>query len=193
MKSARCLGVLLLALLVGGCAGLPMPRRDADCVTIGPYGSICLLPPENLPATRARHLVSINRNGQSNTFLGRLRIGNDALRLAGASLFGAHLFTITWNGRAIVSRPQGRDMHPRMIIAMLQVALANPALLKPHLYGMELKITRRDGTELRRLLERGHLVARIEIHGSRPAAAQFDIQVPPVKLELHLEPLRESP
>ncbi|MDN5869328.1 MAG: DUF3261 domain-containing protein [Nitrococcus sp.] len=193
MTSRRCLGLLCLTLLMAGCASVRMPPKGSDCVRIGPSGLICLLAPAQLPAIDARHMVTVRRAEQSDTFLGRLRIDREALRLAGTSLFGAHLFTITWDGRRLVSAPADSKMRPRLMLAMLQVALADPGILEPHLYELELEVGHRRGAEARLLLEHGRLVTRIEIRGRQPAEATFDMKVPPAGLTLHLQPLTETP
>jgi len=191
MKSARLLLPLLLAVLAAGCASVPMPYPS--CVAIGPAGSACPLPPRDLPAVSARHVVTINHDGQSQTFLGRLHVDNDALRLAGASLFGTHLFTITWDGTHIASRPPSRKLHPKLMVVMLEMAMADPAALRPRLHGLVLKVDDSGDGEVRTLHERGHLVARIERHGQPLAAARLTIAIPPAGLRIRLDPVPEAP
>lgn len=179
--------LLLIALLGAGCASVPAPR--SDCVPIGPSGQICPLPPAALPAVSASHIVTVTRDGQSHTFLGRLHIDHDALRLAGASLFGTHLFTVSWDGHGIVSQPANSKLHPELMVAMLEVALADPAVLRSHLHGLTLEIDSHGDGEVRKLYERGRLVAHIEKHGSPLAVARLTMRIPPVGLTLHLTPV----
>lgn len=187
MKSIRFLLPLLLVLLVAGCASVPMPRPD--CVAIGPAGSMCPLPPQALPAVSARHVVTVTHDGQSHTFLGRLHIDHDALRLAGASLFGTHLFTIIWDGHDIRSQPPQSKMHPELMVVMLEVALADPDVLRPRLHGMVLKVEGQGDHEKRELFEHGHLVARVEKRGAALADAHMVMTIPPAKLTLKLAPV----
>lgn len=181
------------AALLAACAGLPQAPDDPNCVAIGRGGWICPLPPAALAPVDARHLVTVSHQGQADTFLGRLRIDDKALRLAGASLFGTHLFSITWDGRTLTTEPASGTMHPRLMLVMLQVALADPAQMRPQLRGLELATSRHSGVEVRTLSLDGHPVARIERRGERPRAATFDIRVPRAKLHLHLKPLTETP
>jgi len=187
---ARLLAGLLLCLACAGCASLP--PLPSTCVKIGPAGAVCPLPPSALPKVEASHLVTVTHQGQSHTFLGRLGIDDKTLRLAGASLFGTHLFTITWDGQAVTSQPPEPNMHPKLMVAMLEVALADPAVLRSRLHGMTLTLERNNGVETRELVEHGHLVAHIERRGETLAAARLSIRIPPADLTLQLKPLTKG-
>jgi hypothetical protein len=187
MKILRFLPALLLALLGAGCASVP--ATGPGCVAIGPSGAVCPLPPGALPAVSARHLVTVTQDGQTHTFLGRLQIDAANLRLAGASLFGTHLFTITWDGQHITSAPPQAQLRPQLMVVMLEVALADPAALRPRLHGLVLKVEDHDGTEVRQLFARGRLVARVERHGAALADAHLVMTIPPARLTLRLAPL----
>ncbi len=186
----RLLGCLSLVLACAGCASLP--PLAPDCVRIGPAGAICPLPPADMPQVQASHLVTVTHKQEKHTFLGRLRINHEALRLAGASLFGTHLFTITWDGKAIVSEPPEPSMHPDMIVVMLEAALADPQTLRPRLHGIDLEVSHVDGHEIRQLSEHGHPVARIERHGGKLADAHLSITIPPAQLQLELAPMNSG-
>jgi hypothetical protein len=186
----RLLIGLALVVALAGCARLP--PLPADCVTLGPAGAICPLPPSALPAVSARHVVTVRQGKEAHTFLGRLRIDPEALRLAGASLFGTHLFTITWDGKNIVSAPPEPTMHPKLVVAMLQVALADPDRLRPRLHGLVLDVAHHGDREIRQLHERGRLVARIERRGVPLDRAHLTITIPPANLHLDLKPLPAS-
>ncbi len=180
----------LLIFFFAGCASLP---RGPGCVKIGPAGAICLLSPAALPQVEARHIVTVEHDGEQDTFLGRLRIDPAALRLAGNSLFGTHLFTIAWDGRTIDTQPRREKMHPDLIVAMLQASLANPGQLRPHLYGMELTVKHDgDGSEVRELYERGHLVARIRKGDGPLTRARLSITIPPAHTHIRLDPLEKE-
>lgn len=187
----RLVACLLLVLTCAGCTSLP--TLPPDCVKIGPAGAFCPLPPSALPAVTANHLVTVTHEGEEHTFLGRLHVDDKALRLAGSSLFGTHLFTITWDGRTIGSEPPEPKMHPDLIVAMLEASLADPARLRPRLHGMELTVEQKDGAEIRELHEHGHLVAHIERRGASLAEADLSIHLPPAHLTLVLKPLKKTP
>lgn len=179
--------ITALALLCSGCATLP---SGPGCVKIGPAGAACLLAPAALPALQAQHIVSVSHDGKQDTFLGRLSVDAQALRLAGASMFGTHLFTITWDGATIVAQPANAKLRPELILAMLEFALADPELLRPRLHGLTLKTYQPvDGNASREVFEHGRLVARIEIGAGPLADAHIRISVPPAHLTLNLAPL----
>lgn len=182
--------IVSLVLLCVGCATLP---TGPGCVQIGPSGAACLLAPAALPNVQAQHIVSVSHDGKQDTFLGRLSIDASALRLAGASMFGTHLFTITWDGVTISAEPKNAKLRADLIVAMLQAALVDPALLRPRLHGITLQLSRAgDGGERRELFEHGHLVARIDISGAPLAKAHLRIEVPPAHLTLDLAPLTDT-
>jgi hypothetical protein len=186
----RLLMCVALLVALAGCARLP--PLPPDCVTLGPAGAICPLPPSALPTISARHLVTVRQGKETHTFLGRLRVDPKALRLAGASLFGTHLFTITWDGKHIASTPPEPAMHPKLVVAMLQVALADPDRLRPRLHGLMLDVEDHGDREIRQLYERGRLVARIEQRGAPMDRAHLTITIPPAHLHLGLKPLPAS-
>ena len=67
----------------------------------------------------ATHIVSIHHDGRTNTFMGSLQIDAQALRLAGFSLFGTTLFTLTYDGHHVVQLPGKPAMHADLLFAML--------------------------------------------------------------------------
>ncbi|HET7570702.1 MAG TPA: DUF3261 domain-containing protein [Gammaproteobacteria bacterium] len=176
---------LFMATLLTGCATLPPP----GCVRLGPNSHFCLLPPTALPQVSAAHLVTIRRNGERQTFMGHLQIDDQALRLAASSLFGAGLFTITWDGHSVTSGPQEARVHPDLIVAMLELAIADPATLRPRLHNLALKLSHRG--EQRNLYAGGRLVAHI-VTGSQPlSAAHIVMTIPPAHMTLVLKPVSE--
>lgn len=181
----------LLLLLLAGCASLP---DGPGCVRVGPYGAACLLPPAALPAVQAQHVVTVHHDGRTDTFLGRLGIDATRLRLAGASLFGTHLFTLRWDGTRIdMDTPPDKTVHPELIVAMLQAAIADPEVLRPRLHGIELAVEHLpDGGERRELREHGRVVARVYKEAGPLAAASLRIEMPPAHMELRLQPVTES-
>lgn len=178
--------LLLLIPLIGGCVTMP---QLPGCVKIGPFGQACPLPPAALPAADARHIVSVTHAGDRQTFMGRLQIDANTLRLAGFSLFGTHLFTITYDGHDIVSQPQRPELHADLIVVMLEAALADPAALRPRLHGLTLKVSRTGKGETRDLLEHGHLVAHIERSKGPLAEARVVMHIVPADTVLVLRPI----
>ncbi len=183
----HCLALLLLAALLTGCASLP---RGPGCVKIGPFGGACLLPPAALPAVRASHIVNIVHEEQKDTFLGQLRVDHQTMRLAASSLFGTHLFTIDWDGHRVSVQPPREGLRPKLITAMLEAAIADPARLRPQLHGIELAVSKHaDGSEVRELREHGRLVARIQRSSGGLDQAYLSIDIAPAKLHLELKPM----
>ncbi|HET8551984.1 MAG TPA: DUF3261 domain-containing protein [Gammaproteobacteria bacterium] len=177
--------MLFAATLLAGCATLP----PAGCVRLGPDNHFCLLPPAALPQVSAAHLVTIRRNGKRQTFMGRLQINHQALRLAASSLFGAGLFTITWDGHSVTSAPQDARVHPDLIVAMLELAIADPVALRPRLHNLTLKLSH--DSEQRDLYAHGRLVADVVTGPKPPAKAYIVMTIPPAHMTLVLRPLKE--
>jgi len=186
MKSPRWCGALLLTTLLAACASLP---KSGDCVDFGGGGGLCLLPPSALPAVEAAHLVQFDHADQHESFIGHLHIDAASQRLAALSLFGSHLFTIAWDGHAVGGTNADAKLRPALLVAMLQLAVADPERLRTHLHGFTLTEQSQAGYSLRELSRHGRLAVRIERHGATLATATLDISVPRAKLELHLKPL----
>lgn len=185
MKLRRLLPpALLLSLVLGACATLPPP----GCVRLGP-GAVCLLAPAALPAVEASHVVTLTRDGKRETFMGRLAIDAHMLRLAGASLFGTGLFEISYDGHSIQARPPKAKAHADLMLALLEIAIAQPDALRDRLHGLALKTSRRGKTEQRELYAHGHLVARIERDTGPLAQARIRIDIPPANTVLDMLPL----
>ncbi len=183
----RYLPTMVLCLILAGCASLP---RGPGCVRMGPAGAMCLLAPAALPAVQAHQMVKIARADTTDTFIGSLHVDGAFVRLAGASLFGVHLFTIDWDGHDVAMHPPQAHMHPALIVAMLQLAIASPANLRPRLHGLTLEVTHAaDGSEVRDVLERGRLIAHIVRSPGPLARARLSIAVPPARLRLDIKPL----
>lgn len=182
--------LVLLIAFAAACASLP---KGPGCVQIGPRGAACLLPPAALPPVQAQHVVTVEHDGRKDAFLGQLGIDGQALRLAGASLFGTHLFSITWDGQAISVVPPREAMRPELILAMLQLALAPPERLRPQLHGLDLVVSdEADGGQSRELYQHGRLVAHIHKTAGPLAQAALSISIPPADMNLDLEPM-ETP
>lgn len=183
------LALLPLALNLGGCATAPLLP---GCIRLGPDGQFCPLPPAALPAGNATHIVSVNRPGKRQVFIGRLRIDNQALRLAASSLFGAGLFTMTYDGNTISSKPEALDLHPDLVVVMLEVAIADPVALRPRLHNLTLKVRPSGHGEVRELYTHGHLVAHIERSGAQLSKASLVIRILPARTTLVMRPMGGS-
>lgn len=179
------LSLLALPLLLAGCATLSPPP---GCVRLGP-GAMCLLAPAALPPVNDTHLVTVTRDGKRDTFMGRLAIDAHTLRLAGASLFGTGLFDISYDGRTIDAQPPQAKAHADLMLAMLEITLADPAALRSHLYDLTLEVSKHGNNEVRELFTHGHLVAHIERSSGPLAKARIRIEIPPAKTSLDMLPL----
>jgi hypothetical protein len=156
------------------------------CTRFGRSGQMCLLPPAALPQLDAVHLVSVTREGKTDTFLGQLHIDPKALRLAGSSLFGTGLFTLSYDGRQVHVEPETKDLPADELVVMLELALVDPEQLRPRLH--DLTLTVQDGAqgEVREIAEGGHLIAHIERGPGPLAEAVVNIEVPPLKLSVKM-------
>ncbi|HET7921529.1 MAG TPA: DUF3261 domain-containing protein [Gammaproteobacteria bacterium] len=188
MRAFRILLLLPTVWLIGCASAPPAP----GCMPLGRAGHICLLPPAQLPAVDATHLVSIERDGHNRTFLGRLEINAQQLQLAGSSLFGTGLFTLRYDGHAISSQPDNPSLHADTLVAMLELTLADPDVLQSRLHGLTLKVSSRNHGEVRELFEGSHLITHIEKSGATPAQQHISIAIPPIKLVVRMTPLAPS-
>ncbi len=186
MIHRTCLLILPMIALVAGCASAPaMP----DCTPVGRSGYVCLLAPEALPAVRATHMVNIRRDGHEDVFLGQLQINADTLRLAGTSLFGTNLFMVVYDGHTITSEAPQTDIRPKMLVVMLELSVADPAILKSRLHHLTINVNTDNHGQVRELFEHDRLIARIEISNAPLADAQIDIQIPSENLSVRMTPV----
>ncbi|MDE2091759.1 MAG: DUF3261 domain-containing protein [Gammaproteobacteria bacterium] len=137
----------------------------------------------------ATHIVNIHRDGHEEIFLGQLQIDNHALRLAGTSLFGINLFNIEYDGQTIKSQPPHMKFHPDMLVVMLELTLANPAVLKNRLHNLTLKVSPGEHGQVRELYELGHLIARIERSDAPLTEAHIKIEISPDHLSIEMTPI----
>ncbi|MFI4967103.1 MAG: DUF3261 domain-containing protein [Gammaproteobacteria bacterium] len=184
MKKLALLGVLLLT----GCATPLLP----DCTRFGRDGQVCLLPPASLPALDATHLVTVTRDGQPDIFLGQLHIDDQSLRLAGSSLFGTGLFTLSYDGHVITSEPANPGLHTDTLVVMLELALVDPALLKPQLHDLDMDVTTDAHGETRDISEHGHLIVHIERSAGPLTQAKLKIDIPPLKVSVDMKPMPQE-
>lgn len=182
--------LVALLLLLAGCATPLLP----DCTRIGRDGQVCLLPPAALPKLDAVHLVTVTRDGQSDTFMGQLHIDDQALRLAGSSLFGTGLFALSYDGHTIQAQPDNPRLRADTLVVMLELALADPQLLKPRLHGLDLAVSQDAGGERRDVSEDGHAIVHIQRGPGALPEASLHIDILPLKVSVNMKPLgKQSP
>lgn len=179
------LTISLSVLLLTGCATLP---PAPGCTQLG-RGQFCLLPPAALPAVEASHLVTIIHDSQRDTFVGLLHIDAQHLRLAGFSLFGTNLFDLDYDGQHIVLQPQSQTWDAERLLAVLELALADPVRLRPALHDTMLTVQLIGEVQVRELWQHGRLIAHIEISGAPLAAARVQITIPSADLTVLLTPM----
>lgn len=189
MNAAR---LLLLGMLVASLAGCATTPLGPGCRRFGRDGQLCLLPPASLPPVEGSHLIKVVHDGQEDAFTGLLHIDAHDLRLAGFSLFGTSLFNIEYDGETVKSVPAQASLKPDMLVAMLELAIADPALLQARLHGLTLKVSSVDGMRIREVSEGARLIAHIEESGTPLAEATIRIQIPPLKVSVVMTPMADA-
>ena len=169
--------------LLAGCVTPLLP----GCTRFGRDGQVCLLPPAALPPLDAVHLVSVTREGHTDTFLGQLHIDALSLHLAGSSLFGTGLFTLGYDGSRVTVQPQGSQLPADRLVVMLELALLPPDVLRPRLHELDLEVGQdAAGDEVRDISEHGHLIVHIRRGPGPLAEAPLQMDVPPLKLSVKM-------
>jgi hypothetical protein len=179
------LWVVLCLSLLAGCVTPLLP----DCTRFGRSGQFCPLPPAALPAVDAGHLVSVTRDGHTDSFMGQLHIDAQALRLAGSSLFGTGLFLMQYDGQKLSVQPELPQLPADKLLVMLELALADPQDIGPRLHDLELNVSHVDGKEVRELAEHGHLIARVVRDDKPLSQTTLSIEIPPLNLTVTMRPL----
>ena len=177
--------LLLLILALPACATPLLP----DCTRFGRDGQVCLLPPSALPKLDATHLVTVTREGQPNNFLGQLHIDDQVLRLAGSSLFGTGLFDVSYDGKTLKAEPDDPQLHADTLVVMLELALADPAEIKPRLHGLDMTVNSTGAGETRDISERGQPIVHIERSAGPLAQATLKIEIPPLQVSVKMDPM----
>ena len=176
---------LLLLLPLAACV---TPLRP-DCARLGREGQVCLLPPSALPRLDATHLVTVTREGHLDSFLGQLHIDDQALRLAGSSLFGTGLFTLSYDGKTLKAEPDSPELHADTLVVMLELALADPAEIRPRLHDLDLTVGSTATGEVRDISERGHPIVHIERSAGPLTQARLKVEIPPLQVSVKMDPL----
>lgn len=190
MNPARLLPVALLPLLLAACA---TPLLGPECTRFGRDGQLCLLPPAALPAVEGSHMVKVVHDGREDAFMGVLHIDARDLRLAGFSLFGTSLFETDFDGSRATSVPAAGALQPDMLVAMLELAIADPKRLQDRLHGLTLTTDSAGGVETREVYEGSLLIAHIERRGASLEGADIRIDIPPAKVSVEMSPLDAAP
>jgi len=176
----------LILLFMAGCAGVP----PVNCVALGRGSHVCLLPPAQLPALDGAHMITVDHNGKRQMFIGQLHIDSHVIRLAGSSLFGPSLFTVSYDGDNLHSEPVDGRQRADLLIAVLEMVAASQRTLQPALQGLTLtQTTATDGKRLREFFERGHLVVRIEMSAAPLTQAVIRFDIPSANLSVLMQPL----
>lgn len=191
-------GLMLLALL-SACAGHHMgkdtlhqtPARNKICPQLDDNIAVCLLDPANLPQGTARHVVSLQYADKDRTFIGILTINQGMLRLRGLSPMGLKLFDLQYNGHSIqLHAPDNALPKPALLIALLQLMLAEPALLKKTLPESLQLNTRAIENGVKRVLRAGNeKIIIITTHGDTALTANYAVAVPALNMKLKLQTL----
>ncbi|MGH8280653.1 MAG: DUF3261 domain-containing protein [Gammaproteobacteria bacterium] len=183
-------GLMLVMAFVAGCASVP----PLNCVAFGRGGQFCLLPPADLPALDGARMVTIEHDGKKQMFIGQLHIDARVIRLAGSSLFGPSLFTVSYDGHALHSAPAQVKQRADLLIAMLELVTADKQDLQMALRGLTLtETTTADGGHVRELFEHTQRVAQIEISAGSLAQATIHFDIPPAHLSVLMQPLDSKP
>jgi hypothetical protein len=182
--------IAFTALFMTACASLPPPK----CVAFGHGGQVCLLPPSQLPTIDGFHMVTIDQGGKRQTFIGQLHIDTHVIRLAGSSLFGTSLFTVSYDGQTLHSESMIGSQHADLLIAILELVAANKQALEPELHGLTLTVdTHSDGSQVRELFEHSRLIAHMEIGGGSLKQAIIRFDIPPAHISVLMRPLASQP
>jgi hypothetical protein len=189
MRHPNPLPLCALLLLLAGCTSVP---PGPGCERFGRGGQVCLLPPSALPALDGSRLVTVTHDGQAQSFMGLLHIDDQNLRLVGLSLLGTGIFSLVYDGHDVTAEPMDSDLHPERLVVMLELAVADPAVLQPRLKGLELKTGEKDDLETRDVYERGELIAHIERTQGSLTDATLSITIPLLKLSVLMKPMPAS-
>lgn len=179
----RLLGCMLL-LLGAGCAG--MPPGALECADFGSGSAFCLLPPAALRPIRLTHLVQISRPDGEQSFISRLRVDDQVMRLAAASLFGPNLFSLRYDGHTLTRHGGDAKLRPIYLLAVMQFVMNSPAQLKPALHGLH---EQRDANGERCLLNHGTRVVCVRQEGANLHTARLTISMPSAGIKMTLKPI----
>ncbi len=80
-----------------------------------------------------------------------------------------------------------------MLVAMLELAIADPKLLTDRLHGLSLTVDSAGGVETREVREGDLLIAHIEKRGASLEASDIRIDIPPLKVSVEMSPLDAAP
>jgi len=188
VKRIQAGALLTMTAFLSACVTPLLP----GCTRFGHSGQVCLLPPAALPQLDAVHLVSVARQGRTDTFLGQLHIDPKSLYLAGSSLFGTGLFTLSYDGRQVSVRPETKELPADELVVMLELTLARPEQLRPQLHDLTLTVQDGPQGEVREIAERGHLIAHIERGPGPLAEAPVTIDIPSLKLTVKMTAVDKS-
>lgn len=179
--SARLSVVSLLLVLLAACAHRP----DEGCVVPAAGVRYCLLAPGAMAGDGNPRLVHVAGPEVDRYLVSQANATNDALVLAASTLLGQPLFEIHYtrdsDGRArIEMRPDDAPARAGWLLAMLQLAYAEPAALNGALSGARLQA---DG-DARRVVRNEQVLVNIERHDG-----MLRIVLPGQSLRIDIRPL----
>jgi len=186
MSAARLVFAAAVLAMLAGCV---TPLLGPECTRFSRDGQLCLLPPAALPAVEGSHLVTVTHDGREDSFVGLLHIDAEDLRLAGFSLFGTSLFNLQFDGTRVQTQPAQDALRPDTLVAMLELAIADPKRLQDRLHGLTLQVSDADGTETRDLSEGGEMIVHMERRGASLADATILIRVPSRDIAVTIAPM----
>lgn len=179
----RLLAGVALALLTG-CFTLGAAR---DCAALGAGARQCLLPPGALHALGAStRSVAFRRGAASELWIMQIEADDARTLLVVSDPLGLPRFSLRHDAGGLHVEPEAALAHAdaTRLLALLELAHADPAALRRSLHGAELTLGDDGGRHWRELRVGGALRARAEIEGDR-----VTLRVPALDLEVKVDAL----
>lgn len=133
MNRMRVLPLLLLLLVLSGCAAPTLPE-GRECERLHPRLTVCLLTPAEMgPARERQDLVRISTPEGEQRFVGQLALRSERLDLVALTPTGLGLFRLRWDGETL-NHDAPVDELPvsaTRLVALLQWVLAPTEALGP--------------------------------------------------------------
>jgi len=124
--------------------------------------------------------------------MGQLHIDDKDLKLAGSSLFGTGLFTLSYDGRQVRVQPETQELPADELVVMLELALVDPEQLRPRLHDLTLTVKEGAQGEVREIAEGDRVIAHIERGPGPLAEAPVTIDIPPLELSVKMTAMDKS-
>lgn len=173
MKRIGIFGLLLPALLLAGCATLPLPE-DRQCERLHPRLAFCLLTPGEMGQPRERmDMVRVTTPEGGQRFVGQLSLQAERLDMAAHTPTGLGLFRLRWDGETLNHDAPMEDLpvSPRRLVALLQWVLAPVEALDQAVVGGQVREQAGPtGTERILELDGGRVVGRASLEAGPDGA-----------------------